>query len=157
MRKSTLELTLKNDKKYLFETDSYIAEAVAEHHQDGGTFFSVQGRECFSVDFKNVLAVQVLPKEIAPTFSQSMSKSMPLVQSPTKFEDIPKALYKIECKCGAEYFARLFSNTTGCRCKQCGDRVDMDAYAPKRSGDNNEQATLITNKYRVPFVTDPEV
>jgi hypothetical protein len=63
--------------------------------------------------------------------------------------DLNKVLYKIDCKCGATYFARLFADTNFCACRECGERVFVDHFAAQVFGDNKESATLITNKYYV--------
>jgi hypothetical protein len=167
-----MEMTMRNEKKYSFVLDSKIAEAVAEHHQDGGVFFSIEGKNAFSVDFKSVMAIRVFPTSIrtvpGPT-SQPYVSPPPYIHPPVpqpperKHEfpaaapaglddqDKPKELYKIECKCGATYFAKMFADTERCKCRECGERVYVDKFAPKGTGDNNQVATLATNRYRVAF------
>ncbi|SDD89015.1 hypothetical protein [Sporomusa acidovorans] len=170
---SILRLTLRNKQQYDFRTDSRVAEAIAMHHQDGGVFYSIEGREGLSVDFKSVIAVQIMPFQAASKIpvagppsavdeplpgrrEPAGDKPEPLTYNPTlppePDQEAPKELYKIECKCGAEYFCRLFSNTTKCRCRECNDTVFVDKFTPKRIGDNNQPATLVTNRYRVHFI-----
>ncbi len=49
-----------------------------------------------------------------------------MVASDIDVRDKPKDLYKIECKCGAEYFATLFNDRTKCQCRECNERVYVD-------------------------------
>lgn len=163
MPKLSLELTLKNGRRYEFQVDSRVAEAVAMHHVEGGVFFHLEGREVFSVDFQNVLAVHGFPLRAVASdpeppaefkFSDQRRECKPPVSEQERQmvagPDMPKELYKIECKCGAEYFCNLFSDTQKCRCRECGLTAFVDKFE-KRTGDNNRSATLITNRYRVPF------
>ena len=165
MSKATMEMMLRNEKKYSFILDSKIVEAIAEHHQDGGVFFSIEGREAFSVDFKNVMTIQVRPVPIrtipsngqpyiSPPSQQPIERkyeSAPVFHAEADDQDKPKELYKIECKCGATYFAKMFADAERCKCRECGERVIVDRFAPKGIGDNNQPATLATNRYRVAF------
>jgi hypothetical protein len=143
MSKSMMELTLKNTTKFSFELDERIAGAIAEHHVDGGVFFCIEGREKFSVDLKNVLAIQVLPlgtvttvlaKDLNPVPRQGGIASQVPIQCNQRDNDADKTkeLFKIECNCGAEYFATLFSDCTKCRCRECNERVYVDTYVLKR-------------------------
>lgn len=73
------------------------------------------------------------------------------IENKSKFvqRDLTKVLYKIDCKCGATYFARLFADTNFCACRECGERVFVDHFAGQVFGDNKEPALLVTNKYYV--------
>lgn len=64
-------------------------------------------------------------------------------------EFLKKALYKIECKCGAEYFCTLYENSEKCVCRECKEKVYFDKDAAVRYGDNEKPAMLMTNKYYV--------
>ena len=68
-------------------------------------------------------------------------------------DDMPpgvrKALYRIECKCGAEYFCRLYDDSVSCRCRECKEKVFYDREAEMKFGENNEPAMIMTNKYFV--------
>ncbi|HML33836.1 hypothetical protein [Sporomusa sphaeroides] len=160
--RSLLRLTLRGKQEIEFKTESQIAEAIAKHHGKGGVFCSVDGQESLSIDFKDVIAVQVMPlKSFIPsdnaitTGNPGFMPATPLTYEPTKVlptapdKEKEKALYKVECKCGADYFCRLFSDAQKCRCRECNDTVFVDNFAPKRTGDNSQPATLVTNKYRV--------
>jgi hypothetical protein len=160
---SILRLTLRDKREFEFRTDSRVAEAIAMHHQDGGVFYSIEDHRGLSIDLKNVIAVQVDQLRPAvpvdrPPVKPLESKPVPLTYNPAKppplgsGQEVPKELYKVECKCGTEYFCRLFNDTTKCRCKECNDTVFVDKFAPQRTGDNGQPATLVTNRYRVPFV-----
>lgn len=159
--RSLLRLTLRGKQEIEFKTESQIAEAIAKHHGKGGVFCSVDGQESLSIDFKDVIAVQVMPlKSFIPSHSTvpgnpNFTPVAPLTYDPTKplpiepANEVEKALYKVECKCGADYFCTLFANAVRCRCRECNETVFVDNFAPKRTGDNNRTATLVTNKYRV--------
>ena len=165
---SILRLTLRDKREFEFRTDSRVAEAIAMHHQDGGVFYSIEDHRGLSIDFKNVIAVQVdqtrpaVPVDRPPVKPlENMPKIMPeckpepLTYNPAKpilpemDQEVPKDLYKVECKCGADYFCRLYNDTSKCRCRDCGETVYVDKFAPQRTGDNRIPATLATNKYRV--------
>lgn len=171
MAKSSLELTLESGQKHGFEVDSCVAQAVAKHHADGGVFFAIEGNEFFSVDFKNVLAVHGSPSQGEMEAPKGITITSPLVgtntvapsrtgfltASPQDGRDVDKALYKLECSCGASYFAKMYAETERCRCRQCNEQLFVDKFAPKQYGDNKEQATLATNKYKVPFVNGNDI
>lgn len=64
--------------------------------------------------------------------------------------DEPPTSYKIECKCGAEYFCKLSKNKYRARCRECGETVFTDWTAEKEIyPPTGEKATLITNRYFV--------
>lgn len=182
--RAMLRLTLKNKQEYEFTTTSKVAEAVAMRHKDGGVFCHIEAGEGLSIDFRNVIAVQVrqLGPQISPGYQRQVSPghrsiqaqhSAPPVQPPARpltpvqqtskpqlIADVPKTnniekkLYKIECKCGAEYLCMLFADCQRCHCRECNALVFVDDFAPKRIGDNKQPATLATNRYRVAFTGD---
>jgi hypothetical protein len=172
MAKSSLEITLYSGSKFDFEVDSRVAQAVAKHHGTGGVFFAIEGGEVFSVNLESVVAIHGAPSQADTEAPQETSVKLPPLginavgPSRTGFRNaapqqdepgLEKALYKIECKCGAEYFAKMYADTEKCRCRECNDRLYVDKFAPKQYGDNKEPATLATNRYKVPFVNGTDI
>lgn len=136
MARSILRLVLKNNMVYEFRADQVVAEAIAQHHEKGGVFFALNENEGLSVDFTDVRAVQV---------TEDRGET---INSDT--EELEKVLFKIECRCGASYFAKLSSDSESCRCRACNDRVFVDWTAPLVEAGKGRHAVLATNKYRVP-------
>lgn len=178
MAKSSLELTLYSGSKFNFEVDSRVAQAVAKHHETGGVFFAIEGGEVFSVNLENVVAVHGAPSQAEPEAPGAMIITNTLATAGKEIlekkresrhqvsqdnedfksldENKDKALFKIECKCGVDYFCILFADARRCRCKICGDTLYVDKFA-SRIGDNSRPAMLATNRYRVPFINDNEI
>lgn len=176
---------VKNDgKEFDFDVNEQIAMSMVRHHGAGGVFFEINGNQALSVDFADVVSVQVVPKIIngdayigrrqedttvkcpaMPITGQPLPEPLTkadienICETPAEHneegssdvtsEPPVKKLYKIECKCGAEYFCTLYSDTKSCRCRECQSRVWVDEFAPTQLGSNNETAILATNQYRV--------
>jgi len=158
---SILELTMKNQTRYAFTVRNEVAEAIARNHAKGGVVFAINGGQCLSVDLKDVVGILVNPLQIAKAKPQEYRDPKPVstpreqpAESPTAEKpetESKKALFKFECKCGAEYFAALYENAQKCRCRECGEALYVDRFAPKRKNETGDEATLVTNRYRVPF------
>lgn len=74
----------------------------------------------------------------------------------TEFSGLPES-YKIECKCGAEYFCKLSKNKYRARCRECGETVFTDRTAEKEIyPPTGDEATLMTNRYWVEKDVPPE-
>ncbi len=156
---SVLELTVKNQTKYAFTVRSEVAEAIARHHAKGGVVFAINNGQCLSVDLKDVVGILVNPlqtdkpqeyREHKPVSApRKQPAEFPAVEKPET--ESKKALFKFECKCGAEYFAALYENAQICRCRECGETLYVDRFAPKRKNETGDEAVLVTNRYRVPF------
>lgn len=61
----------------------------------------------------------------------------------------PKAVYKIECKCGTEYFCKLYADADSANCKECGERVFFDKNAELQLDKYGQPAKIMTNRYYV--------
>lgn len=73
-----------------------------------------------------------------------------LVAAGEPVDDIhPKAVYKIECKCGTEYFCKLYADSDSANCKECGERVFLDKNADPQLDKYGQSAKIMTNKYYV--------
>ena len=57
-------------------------------------------------------------------------------------------VYKIECKCGAEYTARMVIRYGKAKCRECGERLYYDEKEA-RTTDSGDMALLLTNRYFV--------
>ncbi|WP_196595425.1 hypothetical protein [Pectinatus frisingensis] len=60
-----------------------------------------------------------------------------------------KAVYKIECRCGAEYFCALYTDSVRARCRECGEKVFYDKNTEKVIDGNGNPAGVMTNRYFV--------
>lgn len=71
------------------------------------------------------------------------------IEHPKVFSGLPTS-YKIECKCGAEYFCKLSKDKLKARCRDCGATVFTDRTAEKEIYlPTSDEATLMTNRYFV--------
>lgn len=64
-------------------------------------------------------------------------------------EDDGKAQFKIECKCGHEYYARMHKEAQKARCRACQERVYRDPMALVENPLSSKPAWLMTNRYYV--------
>lgn len=65
-------------------------------------------------------------------------------------QDVPgqQEKYRVECKCGAEYFIELAAGKTKAWCRECRTAVFADRKAEVQTADG-ASATLLTNRYWV--------
>jgi len=60
---------------------------------------------------------------------------------------VPKITFKIECKCGATYPAKLRRDTRRCNCKYCSETVFVDYEQGLKHTKFGEGYVLTNNKY----------
>jgi len=129
-------------------TNSMSKHIIQEHKSEFSRF--LQGKTATDHSEGLLLPPNVSKENVKSNIETDLVPDYSIKNNETTVQrDLNKVLYKIDCGCGATYFARLFADTNFCACRECGERVFVDRFAPQSFGDNKEPATLITNKYYV--------
>jgi hypothetical protein len=141
-------LALKNGIKTVMSLPEHMTECLIEEIQRPNRFSRsicakfVDG-EFVAIDMQEVVAMHVsgLPEEewIKP------QPTYPVYEFTTEQER-----YRVECKCGAEYFCKMNPNRPKARCRDCQGTVFADRQVDKIPDPSDEaDATLLTNRYFV--------
>jgi hypothetical protein len=113
------------------------------------------GNELIEVDMQEVVSVQATGIEdgVWPQ-PQEYSFQTPVVK---EYEDTgERELYRVECKCGAEYFCAMNVGREKARCRDCQENVFADRHAEPVRTETGAKATLLTNRYWVEREPRPE-
>jgi hypothetical protein len=142
-------LALKNGIKTVMSLPEHMTECLMEEIQRPNRFSRgicakfVDG-EFVAIDMQEVVAMRVsgLPdaewieaKQVAPVIYETSGE--------------PER-YRVECKCGAEYFCTMNASRPKARCRDCQSTVFADRQVDKITDTSDgSEATLLTNRYFV--------
>jgi hypothetical protein len=142
-------LALNNGLKFIMPLPAHMTECLIEEIQRPNRFSRsicakfVDG-EFVAIDMQEVVAMRVsgLPdadwietKQAAPVIYESIGE--------------PER-YRVECKCGAEYFCTMNASRPKARCRDCQSTVFADRQVDKITDTSDgSEATLLTNRYFV--------
>ena len=115
------------------------SRALCSDHVDG---------ELIVIDMQEVVTLQVVGLEEGSWQRPAPSFSRP---DPTEYiDDGVRERYRVECKCGLEYFCSMNTGREKARCRDCQATVFADRQAePVTDPLDGTQATLLTNRYWV--------
>jgi len=118
---------------------SMLEELKRHQRQYRGILANHIGGELIAVDMQEVVMMQ------ASGLDTKLPTPTPVIESER---------YKVECRCGTEYFCVLGAERVRARCRSCNEIVFADRNVEKipdpRDG---ESSTLMTNKYFVESYT----
>jgi hypothetical protein len=105
------------------------------------------------VDLQEVVTLNV--DKLPPGDWVKKKPSMATESAPTAFTESELSRYRVECKCGAEYFCNMNAGRFKARCRDCQATVFADRQVdPVKDPSDEANATLLTNRYYVS--QDPE-
>lgn len=106
------------------------------------------GTELITIDMTEVVTIQVSGLEDG-TWSRPQPSFQPA--QPAEYQDDgQRERYRVECKCGAEYFCSMNVGRCRARCRDCNNKVFADrSMDPTTDPRDGAEATLLTNRYWV--------
>jgi hypothetical protein len=132
-------------------TEVMIKEIQQPRHSRGTCAQYVAG-QLIAIDLQEVVTLHVdkLPQG-------EWVKKKTVVTANGSVSPIPseQRKYRVECKCGAEYFAEMNAGRAKAWCRQCKAAVFTDRKADSKAADGSA-ATLLTNRYWVEREVLPE-
>lgn len=163
MATRTVNFVMKTGRFIQVPMEESVAVKVAEHHQQGGTFFASEKGVVVSVNMSGVLCMYLSANKEVPEFPEHkpapgpaahpgfIRPAAPAPRPPVERKEpsMTKALFKVECSCGADYYCTLFDDTNDCKCRECNERVFVDRYTAKKKNSFGQEATIVTNMYKV--------
>lgn len=145
-------LGLRNGNQIDIELPERVAVSITnEFHrlnrQQRGICASYVGNTMISVDLQEVATMAVAGLNNAGWIKSEKEFPIEVRQEPIKSDE--RELYKIECRCGAEYTCQMNAGRFKANCRECGVPLFADQAAVK-ADDAGFKATLLTNRYYVP-------
>lgn len=149
------DIHLKNGNKIEIDLPKYLAQNIVEGFKDIDRNRPIVAahieNEIFVIDTQSIAVLRAYgigeyksKQENVNSFSHSR------VMGNVNAKPIEPVSYKIECKCGAEYFCKLSANKPKARCRDCGAAVYTDKSVTETFPPTGEDAILMTNRYFVP-------
>ena len=138
-------LGLNNGNKLELHLPEYVTARLIEDMQrpnrlSRGICAQVIDKELTIVDMQEVVSMQI------PNMPDGnwVRPQAPLYEFTTKQDR-----YRIDCKCGSEYFANMNAGRLTARCRDCHEKVFTDLNAEKYIEHDGKEAFPMTNKYFV--------
>lgn len=106
------------------------------------------GDELVAVDMQDIVTIQAAGMD----YVEKPRTPQPFTPRPAgEYEDTgERERYRVECKCGAEYFCTMNVGRDWARCRECKSKVFADRQAePVTDPADDAAATLLTNRYYV--------
>ena len=144
---SPVILGLNNGNKILLEIPQHMARKLVEDIQRPNRLSRsvcakyVEG-VFVAIDMQEVVTIQVAG--LSNTDGAIIQPSVPDYEYTNERE-----LYRIECKCGSDYFATMNAGRTKANCRDCKYTVFADRKAERSSTTGGVETILLTNRYYV--------